>query len=169
MALAIIPYTLLNQNIYSGIIGMISTVVFGTCKIIRSIYFHKYPDVTKIITDLDIERRLKLVESVVTAKETQKYTKLNIKDLEKSIILEMMEVHNNPIELCLASLHEIIQRIHNNLMEINSKVARHNKKWFSSWRTLNLNKQLDDLKTNSKLLDLRFADLIMVSNFLEKK
>ncbi|MEM0354245.1 MAG: hypothetical protein QXW79_01550 [Thermoplasmata archaeon] len=169
MALAIIPYTLLNQNIYSGIIGMISTVVLGTCKIIKSIYVHKYPDITKIITELDIERRLKLVESVVTAKESQKYTKINIKDLEKSIILDMIGNHNDPIELCLASLHEIIQRIHNNLVEINSKVTRHNKKWFSSWRTLNLNKQLDDLKTNSKLLDIRFADLITVSNFLERK
>ncbi len=42
-----IPYTLLTQGIYSGLIGTISTVTMGTCKLVTSIYKHKNPNVNK--------------------------------------------------------------------------------------------------------------------------
>src|SRR5437879_6104608 len=60
-----LPYGLIAQGIYSGMIGATGTVAIGTCNIIRSLYKHQNPDVNKFIVALDIERRLKLIHSVL--------------------------------------------------------------------------------------------------------
>ena len=175
-ALAIIPYTLLAQGLYSGLITMISTVTMGTCSTIKSIYTHKNPDITKVIRKLDIERRLNLIESVLNAKEIHsepQLAKMKLNDLEKTQVFEIVRGENDkfddPIELCLTYLHEIIQEIHNNLTAINKKVLYHGTKWFSTWRTLNIKGQLEMLQINSDLLESRFNDLIKISQFLSNK
>lgn len=174
-ALAIIPYTLLAQGIYSGLISAVSSVTVGTCHIVRSIYTHQNPDVTKVIKELDIERRLKLIQSVLNAVDQPKqnsYVKMKLNNLEKTQIFEIVGETNlgsDPIKLCLFYLHDIIQEIHNNLFDINKKVAYHNTKWLSTWRTLNIGGLLDNLRLNSKLLDSRFNDLTKISMFLANK
>ena len=176
-ALAIIPYTLLAQGIYSGLITAVSSVTVGTCSIVKSIYTHQNPDVTRVIKELDIERRLKLIQAVLNAvdhpREIKNYTKMKLNDLEKTQIFEIVgeevDLKNDPIQLCLFYLHDIIQEIHNNLLDINKKVANHNTKWFSTWRTLNITSYLDNLRLNSKLLDTRFNDLTKISLFLSNK
>jgi len=172
-ALAILPYTILAQGIYTGIIGTISAVTMGTCNIVKSIYTHKNPDVIKLLQELDIEQRLKLIQSVLNTIDDQSKrdtAKMKLNDLEKTQIFELIDLEPNlngdPIELCIIALHEKIQDIHNDLFNINSKVAYHNTKWFSSWRTLNVKALLDNLKLNSKLLDARFKDLMSISKFL---
>lgn len=175
MAAILIPYTLIAQGLYSGVVGAISTVTLGACSIVTSIYNHKNPDVDKIIIDLDIERKLRVIQSVLNAKEKEKIkkpdlVKMKLNNLEKSQIFEIInekENDNDPIELCLHYIHETIQKIHENLTAINKKVAYHNTKWFSSWRTLNVKTLLKELETNTKLLDSRFKDLMKISKWLE--
>jgi hypothetical protein len=175
-ALALIPYTLLAQGIYSGLIGTISTVTIGACHVVKSIYTHKNPDVIKLITELDIERRLKLIQAVLNTIDHESKTKIarmKLDDLEKTQIFELVgaetDLDNDPIELCLLYLHEIIQYIHNDLTAINKKVEYHNTKWFSSWRILSVKTFLENLRLHSKLLESRFDDLTKISMFLKNK
>ena len=173
---ALIPYTILAQGIYTGIIGTISTVTIGTCTAIKSIYTHKNPDVKRIIKKYDVKHKLELIESVLKITDhnnKNRFEKMKLNDLEKTQIFEIIESQNNigddPIELCLKYLHESIEDIHTNLKEINAKVMRHTAKWFNSWRTLNIKRQLDDLEENIKILDKRFNDFMRISEFLKNK
>lgn len=175
MAMYIIP-TILAQGIYTGVIGTISTITIGTCRLVTSIYTHQNPDITRVIRELDVDRRLLLIQSVLNKIDhdsIHEYTKIKLNDLEKTQVFEIIhakaDLQNDPIELCLLYLHEIIQEIHNNLDEINRKVAYHNTKWFNAWRTLDIGHTLENLKINSKLLDARFDDLTKISIFLANK
>lgn len=174
----LIPYTLLAQGIYSGLIGTISTVTIGACSVIKSIYTHQNPDATKFIKELDIERRLKLVEAVLNAKhyvDRYKYTTAKLTELESSQVFELISSRNtdveltDPIELCLSYVHEIVNEINGNLSDIERKVAYHKTKWFSNWRALNIKAKLDLLKLNSDVLNVRFRDLMEISRFLANK
>ena len=170
MALALIPYTLLMDGIYAGLVGTISTVTMGTCWVVKSIYTHQNPDATKVIRELDIERRLKLVESVINTINKQSTKKGKMNDLEKTQIFEMVgsevNLFNDPIELCLKSLQEIIEQIHHDLTAIDKKIAYHQTKWFNSWRSLNIKSLIETLQFHSRILDCRFNDLTKISVFL---
>lgn len=175
-ALAFIPYTILAQGIYTGLISTISAITMGTCRLVKSVYTHKNPDANRIMTELDIERRLRLIQSVLNVidkKCNHKLAKIKLNDLEKTQIFEMVgsktDLENDPIELCLIYLHETIQNINNDLTMINKKVTYHNTKWFSGWRTLNIKPLLENLRTNSNLLENRFNDLTKISIFLNNK
>lgn len=168
----LIPYAILTQGIYSGVISTISTVTIGTCRLVTSIYTYKNPNVTAIIKELDIDRRLTLIQAVLNSIDhvTHHEAKLKLDDLEKTQIFELVgseaDYNTDPIELCLHYLHEVIQDIHLDLTDIASKVAYHDSRWFSSWRTLNLTTQLASLSLNSRLLESRFDDLTKISLFL---
>lgn len=171
-----IPYGLLAQGIYTGLIGTISAITMGTCGVVKTIYTHQNPDVTRIIKELDIERRLRLIQSVLNIIDTEsknKIAKVKLNDLEKTQIFELVgsvtNLNDDPIELCLIYIHESIQNIHGDLIDINKKVAYHNSKWFNSWRTLNVKLLLEKLSLDSKLLDSRFDDLTKISLFLANK
>jgi hypothetical protein len=178
MAMFLIPYTIpiLAQGIYAGIIGTISTVTMSTVGIAKSIYTHENPNVNRTIRELDIENRLSLIQAVLNEIESQSAKELEttrINDLEKTQIFEIIggniDLRKDPIELCIFSIHETIQNIHNTLIAIEKKVAYHNTKWFSSWRTLNIHDLLDDLRMYSNLLTNRFNDLLTISRFLESR
>ena len=176
MAHLLLPYTILTQGIYAGIIGTISTVTMGTCRLVTSIYNHRNPDISRVIKKLDIDRRLMLIQAVLnsiehTAKHNEARLKLN--DLEKTQVFELVgaetDLSNDPIELCLIYLHETIQAIHDDLSAINNKVEYHTTKWFSSWRTLNITSLIDNLELNAGLLNARFEDLTKISMFLASR
>ena len=176
LSMAFIIPSILAQGIYTGIIGTISSVTMGTGKLVKSIYTNRNPDISKIIKELDIERRLHLIQAVLNIIDKESKNKLagvKLNNLEKTQIFEIVnseaDLENDPIELCLVYLHEIIQEIHNDLTAINKKVAYHNTKWFYTWRTLNIESLLENLKINSKLLDKRFNDLTKISIFLKNK
>jgi anti-anti-sigma regulatory factor len=170
-----IPYTIITQGICAGLISTIGTMTFGSYRLIKSVCTHKNPDINKLIGDLDIERRLKLIKSVVDA---QKYGQCVLKNnsLEYSNshcnnVLEstIIQSADNPIELCLSYLQETITNIHMNLFDINNKVIYHKTKWFNSWRTLNIKRELEALRLNSNLLESRFNDFIEISKLMSNE
>jgi len=171
-----LAYAVITQGIYSGIISTIGLATMKTCSVIKSIYLHQNPDASKIMTELDIERKLKLIQSVLNTIDhasPQNEARLKLNNLEKTQIFELVgaetDLEKDPIELCLYYLHDAIQKIHNDLTTINEKVAHHNTKWLSSWRTLFIIPLFDNLKLNSNLLDTRFNDLIKISTFLKNR
>ena len=166
--------TIITHGIYTGIINTISSATVNTCGLVKSIYIYQNPNVTKLIKSLDIERRLELISAVINSIDKESNdkidTSLSFIELEKSQVHILNDTHVNknmdPIELCLKYLHEIIRKINLILLNINKKVANHEKKWFSSWRTLNIQNLLDDLELNSYLLNNRFDDLTKIAVFL---
>ncbi len=168
--MAFIITNLLAQGIYAGIIGTISTVTMGTCSLVKKIYTHQNPDVSKVIKELDLDHRLKLVKSVLSVLNEKFPEKKLLSDLEKTQVFELVgkepDAKLDPIEICLQSLHLIIQEINKDLEQIDRKVAYHQTKWFNGWRKLNIKSYLENLKTNSALLKSRFDQLIQISLFL---
>lgn len=169
----IIPF-LLAQGIYTGIVTGIGSIVMATCGSIKKIYTFHNPDVTKIVRKLDLERRLLLIQSIlhVINEETIK-KEIRPDGSEKTQIFQnvnmRMDINQDPIELCLVFLQQIIDVINKDLDAINMKIAKHNKKWFNSWRKLNIKDLLENLQQHSEQLDARFDDLTKISMFLKNQ
>ena len=168
MALLLLP--LLAQGVYAGVISTISTLTVGTAKIATAMYQNNNPDVVNTIKKLDIQHKLKLIESIIrySIKSYNKIANFEKIDLEKTQfqIIGMNYESVDPIEICLRSINTAIKNIHLNLNEINQKLEAHNQKWFYSWRVLNIQPKLDALQTNCEILDKRFDELIKVHQLL---
>lgn len=147
--------SIITQGIYTGIISTISNATIKTCNIMQTIYSHENPDIKKVMKELDIERKLKTLESI-----------FNIQ-IPNNTLNEKINLQKDPISLCLLYIIDAIKKIQNDLLLINKKVNSHNLKWFSTWRSLNIKNLLDNLELDCKLLDNRFDDLIKISNLLK--
>ena len=171
----IIPYTLITQGLYSGIISGISTMTFGMCGVIKSIYSHKNPDVDNFIKKLDIEYHINLISIIL--KNYNKSGTIDIKEhiCDKSVIFtvlhenytglnkdELTQKLENPIQMSLMYLSLIIREIHNDLTVINRQIEYHNSKWFNSWRTMNIRKYLETLEVHNTILINRFNDFMKI-------
>ncbi|BCS82906.1 hypothetical protein QLL95_gp1217 [Cotonvirus japonicus] len=173
-SLILVPYTLLAQGIYAGLIGAISTITMSACGAIKSIYNYKNEDVNLHIRRLDIERQLVIIQSILLkvtkTKNTKNTVNLKLDDLEKTHIFELIDtkpdLNNDPIKLCLMYLHESINDIHRDLSNISNKIDAHNNKWFNYWRTLNIKNFVENLESDTKILGERFDYLIKISAFL---
>jgi len=157
--MAMIPYTLLTQGLYSGVITSISTMTCGMCNVIKSIYKYQNPDAINHIKRLDIEYHIKLISLIV-----KKYTISNTTDIKERInnkslifttINDTSSKITDPIQLSLLYLSIIIKDIHSDLIAINKKVAYHNTKFFNSWRTLDIKSNLETLENNNNILKER--------------
>lgn len=157
----IIPYTLFTQGIYTGLLNTISSLTVGICHLISSIiYTHNTLNVDNTIAELDIERKLNVIISVIKAISSIKAYMINdIKNL-KSI--------DDPIQLCLKYLNNIIHTIYKDIFEIKQKIERHQHKWFTNWRTINIDPLVNKLKNHTKILDLRFEELKDIYLFMQK-
>ena len=107
-----------NTNIYSSL---------------SSIYYYS-KNVERLLKELDIENKLRTVETTCST-------------------LSESKMNSRGIESCLESLHEIILNIKCDLNIINKKLAKHKKKYFNGWRSLNIKKHMIIL---DKRLDLFF-------------
>jgi hypothetical protein len=183
----LIPYSLITQGLCTGIVTTISAMTVGSYKVIKSIYNHQNSDVQQFLKKLDIERKLALIEAVITHTKGTSTPQIelaeSIEPNEHGTGVEMTpnHLHNlylidnynrtfkskvpitDPIHLCLTDLSNIITEIHLNLKTIDQKVRTHHRKWFHSYRSLNVQKELDKLECNVKILNDRYEDLIKIS------
>jgi len=172
--MALVPYGIITQGLYGGLISGISTMTFGMCKIIKSIYSHKNPDVDNFIKKLDIEYRINLISTIL-----KKYNKTKTVDIkehicDKSVIFTVLDNRSltesmkyksasDPLQISLMYLSSVICEIHNDLMMISKQIEYHQSKWFNSWRTVNIKRYLDSLETNNLILSNRFDDFMKIS------
>jgi len=142
----VLPYTLITQGFYSGIISGISTITFRMCGVVKSIYSHKNPDVDNFIRKLDIEYRVNIISTIL--KNYNKTGTIDIKEhiCDKTVIFTVFDKPllnvTDPIQLSLMYLSGIIREIHNDLISINNEIAYHHTKWFNSWRALDIKKKV---------------------------
>jgi hypothetical protein len=144
---------LLLQGIYAGAISAISSLTLKSCGTIKKLYENKNPDVNKIISDLDVEKKLKIIQAYISKVNP------NYESLEN---LDTMILIKQPEDLCLKYIHLSIKNIYNILNEINIKIEKHQKKWFQKWRKLNVTSLLDELKIQFKILDDRFDYFVKI-------
>lgn len=179
----LIPYSLITQGLCTGIVTTISAMTVGSYKVIKSIYMHKNEDIHLFLKKLDIERKLSLIEAVISNNRSAQILSDPPNDPLPNPNLEITSNHlrnlhlienyhrsktkntniTDPIQLCLSDLSTVITEIHLNLKLIDQKVHSHNRKWFHSYRTLNVQKELDRLETNVKIMNDRYEDLIKIS------
>lgn len=166
--------TIITQGIYSGFIGTVSTVTIKACTTISYLSYYENPDVKKILDELDIQYRLHIIKAVLNKFNIESSYKLvmaPLDDLEKTQVFNIInenKVNTDPIKLCLDHLYSTIRKIDRILLQINNKIIKHNDKWFSTWRHLNLEPFVSELKLNSNLLETRFKNFMLITEFINK-
>lgn len=164
-----LPYQMISQGVYSGLINSISTITCGICGLITKIGKYQNLDVNNLIHSLDLERRLQITESILNR------ISINGKNLENRLqISGKNTVYTSfgkykkytdldPMEISLIYLSNSLKEIYKLLDQINKKVIYHQTKWFSRWRILDVSNEIKKLETSSILLEKRYRDLIDIS------
>ena len=139
-----------------------------TCCTVKTIYTHENPDVNKHIRELDLTRRIKLINTIIREIKIKSEKNLEISRLNKTDFFNDLNTNTDidPVQLCLAYIFETMKEIDRDLTSIENKIKYHKSKWFNNWRTLNIKNEMDNLTISSKMLENRFNDLLKVSQFL---
>ncbi len=121
---------------------------------IWDIVHEKHDDVKELISSIDLDSKVELVESVVR----------DIHDIMK----EHRISPNNSLNFSLSKLMEIIQIIHNDLNEIKKGIEHHKTLWFNYFRTPGYYNIMEKVKSDKKLLDSRFDDLVKIISLFKQ-
>lgn len=124
----------IGKHLLSKAINDSTTNIYGS---LSSIYYYS-KDVDKLLKELDIKNKLKTIETTCST-------------------LSESNLNSRSIDSCLESIHEIILNIKCDLNIINKKLAKHKKKYFTGWRSLNIKKCISDLKFHCGILDKRYS------------
>ena len=113
---------------------------FGIYSTLSSIYFYS-DDVKSILEELDIKQKIRALECLCKS-------------------LTNLEDKTGVITLCLESIHDMILEIKADLKIIHAKIAKHKKKYFNNWRSVNIKKYVKNLKKHCDILDKRYLFLV---------
>lgn len=119
--------TSLAHNIVTG-------TIHGTYIVTNKLLTYHNTQVKEVLEEYDLIAKLEVIEAMTK----------NIND-EREFV-----------KLSLEHLSSILKRIHCTLNDINSIIEYHNTKWFNSWRPLNYDDKLNELKKSITLLDKRY-------------
>ena len=126
-----------------------STVINDTASKIISVtetaIIHNHTDVHELFTELDLDVRLAVINSL-------------IKNIKK-------EQSNETVNICLKSLYDVITKINKITHDIDDIIEQHKQKYFSGWRQIDVDSQIDEVRKQSDLLDKRFSLLTNVIKF----
>ena len=126
--------TFIGKQILTKAISDASGSILGS---ITSI-FNYNSNIDEIILKLDIKERINTINCITK----------NIKN------------HNEAIEKCLTSIHDIIIDIKQDLKVIELRIEKHKSKYMSSWRKIKCKKEIKKLTIDSDLLEKRLEYLV---------
>ena len=132
---------LVGGKIFSNIINDTSVKVVN---IVETALVHNHTDVHELFTELDLDVRLAVINSL-------------IKNIKK-------EHSNETVNICLKSLYDVITNINKITHEIDDIIEQHKQKYFSGWRQIDVDSQIDQVRKQSDLLENRFSLLINIVN-----
>lgn len=66
---------------------------------------------------------------------------------------------SNTVKLSIESIHNALEDLHQILKQIETRVNRHQQRWFNTWRTQDFTKEINELKLKKRILDNRFKIL----------
>lgn len=128
-----------------------------------------------------IQTSFQLVQNFISTHHSQINEVLNETDLLSKLeiiqaLIQDIQDHNHDIwnstQKALTNLSQVVKQILTQLTLIDEKIKRHQAKYFASYRTLNYEKQISELKNNIRLLDLRygmFLEILKVSSVSKMK
>jgi len=93
-----------------------------------------------------------------------------IEEMDITIKLELVKTlkqtlpHNEINKILENGLIDLITKIKSTIEWIDYEIERHNRKWFSSYRILNIDNQIEDLEHLIIILDNRIKLLLSVKN-----
>lgn len=173
---------LLTCNILFYSITSLSNSITSSQNVFKFIVDHKDCDSNifkKIVTDLDLENKLRIVESLIydiikkfsntneefelTKKELSKpeiilktsIDKNDFMSIETNVYSNVLERIDEPIKIAIISTSEIVQNINKIINEINERINNYKISYKKSFISLSLNQELSNLKNQVKLLDYR--------------
>ncbi len=127
----------------------ISTTTHGIYTILGRPAFNMY-SLDKIINQLDLTYKLKSIEAVL-----------------EEICID--NIDSNALKIIIESVHEMIKLIHDDLHKIEKIILEHGKKWFSGYRSIDMETQVIDLRLHTQLLDTRYDLLLKTLSIRRKK
>lgn len=95
----------------------------------------------KQIRKIDLEHKIKLVHAL--------FTDLNRKD-----------IHSHTIKEAVLGLHDILEKIFDELHLVKDKIDNHRTLWFRSLRTVDYKDNLHKIEESKLILDGRYKDLV---------
>ena len=134
--------TIVSSNVVNNIITNLITTIYGGTLFLRygrdnNSMIEKYKNE---IEEMDIAIKLEIIQNKLTSqcgmdKENEKNEK------------------NKSVQIL--GLLELIFKIKSIMENINYEIEKHNNKWFSSYRSVNISNKLNDLRHYVKILDNR--------------
>ena len=121
-----------------------SNIYYLTTSISSSPKSVSIKELEQLEKELDLLETIKIYESWIIELGQKK------KDLIES---------SNTIKLSIESIHNSLEDLHQILKQIETRVARHQQRWFNTWRTQDFTKEINELKLSKKILDTRFKIL----------
>jgi hypothetical protein len=186
-----IPLVTCNMLFYS--ISTLSTSITSSQNVVKFISQHKDCDSVLFQNEMeinDITNKLKIVESLVfdilrkycdnkeefeqfkgdliapaLLNDEQDYTMIELKMVNKNILERIDE----PIRYALLSTAEIMQQLHNTLINCNNKINHYKQSYVKNIMSLSLQKELNDFKKQSDLLDKRLYLLLELLKIYVKR
>lgn len=138
--------TLLGQHLISKAITETSNSVYAN---LSSIFSYS-KNIDRLLMELDVNQRIKTMECISTE------------------ICDKNIVSKKSIQNSLEGIHLMILEIKNDLDKIKKKISDHKLKYFSSWRTLDIEKESIDLKSHVNLLNERYDLLVKTVEIVER-
>jgi hypothetical protein len=71
---------------------------------------------------------------------------------------ELIET-SNTIKISIEAIHNALEDLHQILKHIETRVKRHQQRWFNTWRTQDFTKEINEIKLKKRTLDNRFKIL----------
>jgi len=124
---------------------LLSNSIQTSLDILKLFITSHHEQVNEVLAETDLISNLEIIEALM----------LNIEKIPS-----MQE--NPAMQKALTNLHLIVEQIQKTLEHINQKIKYHHTKYFSSWRTLNYQKELNKLKQSIKLLNIRYQMFLEV-------
>ena len=131
-------YTILNSELLTRIIGITINTLTNSLTLMAtntiSSYNHKFKAYMEELELLDIEIKLKLVENWL-----------------RKINVNMIRAESN-LDIIYRAISESCHNISWVIENINKKINAYNNMWFKSWRTIDLDMEINKLKCYNNIL-----------------
>jgi hypothetical protein len=121
-----------------------SNVYYLVANLASSPSFVGIKELEQLEKELDLIETIKIYESWIKELHEKK------KELIES---------SNTIKISIESIHNSLEDLHQILKQIETRVGRHQKRWFNNWRNQDFTKEINELKIKKKNLDSRFKIL----------
>jgi hypothetical protein len=125
--------------------NILSKTIQKSFQLLKKFVSSHHDQINEILIENDLVSKLEIIQALMNDIEKQ------INDFEKE-----------SIHKALFNLHSIVEEISNTLLKIDNKIKYHQTKYFYKWRTLNYENELQRLKRDIKLLDLRYQMFLEV-------